>query len=144
MDFDVSILLLYRFCKQLGHSHWLPILSLPAFFAASADSDNLDAGISDAEQYHAYSELTQLQRPHSKDHWDDMCSTTTPCSQTSEEEAKMPSPTKNESFTNGEKAKYAPAVVNLVPDAIDVDKLVTDDSLSYAGTGNWGRRLGKL
>nr|XP_034991500.1 potassium voltage-gated channel subfamily H member 6 [Zootoca vivipara] len=102
--------------------------------ANKIDSDNLDAGISDPEQYHAYSELTQLQRPHSKDHWDDMCSTTTPCSQTSEEEAKMPSPTKNEPFTNGENARYGPAVVNLVPDAIDVDKLVTDDSLSYAAT----------
>ncbi|XP_062988161.1 potassium voltage-gated channel subfamily H member 6 [Elgaria multicarinata webbii] len=97
------------------------------------DPDGLDAGVSDPEQYHAYSELTQLQRPHSKDHWDDMCSTTTPCSQTSEEEAKMPSPTKGESFTTTEKNLYAPAVVNLISDGTEADKLVTDDSLSYAG-----------
>uniref|UniRef100_A0A803TW11 Potassium voltage-gated channel subfamily H member 6 n=1 Tax=Anolis carolinensis TaxID=28377 RepID=A0A803TW11_ANOCA len=73
--------------------------------------DGLDTGISDPEQYHAYSELTQLQRPHSKDHWDDMCSTTTPCSQTSEEEAKVPSPTK--------------AVISLITTPLDVSNLFT-------------------
>ncbi|KAJ7313388.1 hypothetical protein JRQ81_004710 [Phrynocephalus forsythii] len=92
------------------------------------DPDGLDTGISDPEQYHAYSELTQLQHPHSKDHWDDMCSTTTPCSQTSEEEAKLPSPTKDEFCTAIEKNSYAPAVVNLVSDVTKADKLVTDDN----------------
>ncbi|KAF7239030.1 Potassium voltage-gated channel subfamily H member 6 [Varanus komodoensis] len=96
--------------------------------------DGLDAGISDPEQYHAYSELTQLQHPHSKDHWDDMCSTTTPCSQTSEEEAKIPSPTKGESYTATEKSTYTPAVVNLISDGTEADKMVTEDSLSYIAT----------
>ncbi|XP_072860150.2 voltage-gated inwardly rectifying potassium channel KCNH6 isoform X1 [Pogona vitticeps] len=96
------------------------------------DPDGLDTGISDPEQYHAYSELTQLQRPHSKDHWDDMCSTTTPCSQTSEEETKIPSPTKDEFCTAIEKNNYAPAVVNLVSDGTKADILVTDDN--YAAT----------
>ncbi|XP_044303242.1 potassium voltage-gated channel subfamily H member 6 isoform X2 [Varanus komodoensis] len=98
------------------------------------DPDGLDAGISDPEQYHAYSELTQLQHPHSKDHWDDMCSTTTPCSQTSEEEAKIPSPTKGESYTATEKSTYTPAVVNLISDGTEADKMVTEDSLSYIAT----------
>ncbi|XP_016849987.2 LOW QUALITY PROTEIN: potassium voltage-gated channel subfamily H member 6 [Anolis carolinensis] len=98
------------------------------------DPDGLDTGISDPEQYHAYSELTQLQRPHSKDHWDDMCSTTTPCSQTSEEEAKVPSPTKGESFILTEKNNYAPAVISLISDDTEIDKLMTDDSLPFAAT----------
>ncbi|XP_061445596.1 potassium voltage-gated channel subfamily H member 6 isoform X2 [Rhineura floridana] len=97
------------------------------------DSDNLDAGISDPQQYHAYTELTQLQHPHSTDHWDDMCSTTTTCSHASEEETKMPNSIKDESFTTSEK-NYAPAVVNLVRDGTEIGKLVTDDSLSYAAT----------
>ncbi|XP_053122274.1 potassium voltage-gated channel subfamily H member 6 [Hemicordylus capensis] len=102
--------------------------------ANKIDPDSLDAGISDLEQYHAYSELTQLQGPHSKDHWDDMCSTTTPCSQTSEEETKMHSPTKGDFFTVTEENDYSPAVVNLVSDGTEIDKLVTDDSQSYAAT----------
>ncbi|XP_066483306.1 potassium voltage-gated channel subfamily H member 6 [Tiliqua scincoides] len=98
------------------------------------DPDSLDAGISDLEQYHAYSELTQLQGPHSKDHWDDMCSTTTPCSQTSEEEAKLPSPTKGELFIPTEKNDYVPAVVNLASDSTEIEKLGPDDSQSFAAT----------
>ncbi|XP_054849477.1 potassium voltage-gated channel subfamily H member 6 [Eublepharis macularius] len=102
--------------------------------ANKIDPDGLDAGISDLEQYHAYSELTQLQDPRSKNHWDDMCSTTTPCSQTSEEETKMLCSPKGESFGISEKANYASAVVNLVPGGTEDGQLVTDDSQSYAAT----------
>ncbi|XP_060112229.1 potassium voltage-gated channel subfamily H member 6 [Heteronotia binoei] len=98
------------------------------------DPPGLDTGISDLEQYHAYSELLQLQDPHSRNHWDDMCSTTTPCSQTSEEETKMLCPPKAESFGTSEKANYASAVVNLVPGGMEDGQLVTDDSHSYAAT----------
>ncbi|KAJ6660553.1 hypothetical protein lerEdw1_017550 [Lerista edwardsae] len=98
------------------------------------DPDSLDAGISDLEQYHAYSELTQLQGPHSKDHWEDMCSTTTPCSQTSEEEAKLPSPTKGELFITTEKNDYVSAVVNLASDGTETEKLGPDGSQSFAAT----------
>lgn len=97
----------------------------------------MDAGISDLEHYHAYSELTQLQGPHNKDHWDDMCSTTTPCSQTSEEEAKLPSPTKGELFTTTEKNDYVPAIVNLAADGTEIEKLGPDDSQTFAGKDYW-------
>uniref|UniRef100_A0A8C3SA29 Potassium voltage-gated channel subfamily H member 6 n=1 Tax=Chelydra serpentina TaxID=8475 RepID=A0A8C3SA29_CHESE len=83
--------------------------------------DGLDTGISDPEQYHTYSELTRLQGPLDKDQWDDLCSSTTPCSQTSDEEAKPPSPTRADLVT---------------PNAggADVGNQAADDGQSYAGT----------
>ncbi|XP_048372880.1 potassium voltage-gated channel subfamily H member 6 [Sphaerodactylus townsendi] len=98
------------------------------------DPDGLEAGISDLEQYHAYSELLQLQDPRSKSHWDDMCSMTTPCSQTSEEETRTLCPPKVDSFGTIEKADCASAVVNLVPSGAEESQLVADDSQSYAAT----------
>uniref|UniRef100_A0A8C3PFL4 Potassium voltage-gated channel subfamily H member 6 n=1 Tax=Chrysemys picta bellii TaxID=8478 RepID=A0A8C3PFL4_CHRPI len=83
--------------------------------------DGLDTGISDAEPYHTYSELTNLQGPLSKDQWDDLCSSTTPCSQTSDEEAKPPSPTQADLVTPS-------------TSGTDVSKQAADDSQSYAGT----------
>uniref|UniRef100_A0A8D0H4E7 Potassium voltage-gated channel subfamily H member 6 n=1 Tax=Sphenodon punctatus TaxID=8508 RepID=A0A8D0H4E7_SPHPU len=88
--------------------------------ANKTDPDGLDAGISDVEQYHTYSDLTHLQDTHGKDHWDDMCSTTPPCSQTSEEEAKPPSPTKAH-------------LVTVNADGTKVCKSAMDGSQSYAG-----------
>ncbi|NWY29078.1 KCNH6 protein, partial [Pheucticus melanocephalus] len=53
-----------------------------------------DTGISDPEQYHTYSELTNPQEPLSKDQWDELGSSTSPCSQASDDEAKTGSPVK--------------------------------------------------
>ncbi|XP_065278612.1 potassium voltage-gated channel subfamily H member 6 [Emys orbicularis] len=99
--------------------------------------DGLDTGISDAEPYHTYSELTNLQGPLSKDQWDDLCSSTTPCSQTSDEEAKPPSPTQAEPSPDSDQDDFAPAMLSLVtPNAsgTDVSKQAVDDSQSYAAT----------
>ncbi|CAM4704920.1 voltage-gated inwardly rectifying potassium channel KCNH6 isoform X2 [Caretta caretta] len=101
------------------------------------DLDGLDTGISDADQYHTYSELTNLQGPLSKDQWDDLCSSPTPCSQTSDEEAKAPSPTQAEPSPDSDKDDFAPAVLSQVtPNAsgTGVGKQGADDSLSYAAT----------
>ncbi|XP_075767333.1 voltage-gated inwardly rectifying potassium channel KCNH6 isoform X2 [Pelodiscus sinensis] len=98
------------------------------------DPDGLDTGISDAEQYHTYSELTNLPGPLGKDQWDDLCSSTTPCSQTSDEEAKPPSPTLAESCSAAEKDDFAPAVLSLVAGGADGSKQAAGDSQAYAAT----------
>ncbi|XP_053870387.1 potassium voltage-gated channel subfamily H member 6 [Malaclemys terrapin pileata] len=123
-DYDCS----YRRVRRRKHSLCRP---------PKTDPDGLDTGISDAEPYHTYSELTNLQGPLSKDQWDDLCSSTTPCSQTSDEEAKPPSPTQAEPSPDSDKDDFAPAVLSLVtPSAsgTDVSKQAADDSQSYAAT----------
>ncbi|EMP33720.1 Potassium voltage-gated channel subfamily H member 7 [Chelonia mydas] len=118
----------YRRVRRRRHSLCRP---------PKTDLDGLDTGISDAEQYHTYSELTNLQGPLSKDQWDDLCSSPTPCSQTSDEEAKAPSPTQAEPSPDSDKDDFAPAVLSQVtPNAsgTDVGKQGADDSLSYAAT----------
>ncbi|XP_065433570.1 potassium voltage-gated channel subfamily H member 6 isoform X3 [Chrysemys picta bellii] len=123
-DYDCS----YRRVRRRKHSLCRP---------PKTDPDGLDTGISDAEPYHTYSELTNLQGPLSKDQWDDLCSSTTPCSQTSDEEAKPPSPTEAEPSPDSDKDDFAPAVLSLVtPSAsgTDVSKQAADDSQSYAAT----------
>uniref|UniRef100_A0A8C8RME2 Potassium voltage-gated channel subfamily H member 6 n=1 Tax=Pelusios castaneus TaxID=367368 RepID=A0A8C8RME2_9SAUR len=86
-------------------------------------TDGLDTGISDTEQYHTYSELTNLQGPLRKDQWDDLCSSTTPCSQTSDEEAKPTSPMLADLVTTNAGGS-------------DGGKEAADTSHSYAGTGD--------
>ncbi|XP_034612021.1 potassium voltage-gated channel subfamily H member 6 isoform X2 [Trachemys scripta elegans] len=123
-DYDCS----YRRVRRRKHSLCRP---------PKTDPDGLDTGISDAEPYHTYSELTNLQGPLSKDQWDDLCSSTTPCSQTSDEEAKPLSPTEAEPSPDSDKDDFAPAVLSLVtPSAsgTDVSKQAADDSQSYAAT----------
>nr|XP_023966821.1 potassium voltage-gated channel subfamily H member 6 [Chrysemys picta bellii] len=123
-DYDCS----YRRVRRRKHSLCRP---------PKTDPDGLDTGISDAEPYHTYSELTNLQGPLSKDQWDDLCSSTTPCSQTSDEEAKPPSPTQAEPSPDSEKDDFAPAVLSLVTPSTsgtDVSKQAADDSQSYAAT----------
>lgn len=96
-----------------------------------------DAGISDAEQYHTYSELTNPQDPLSKDQWDDLGSSTTPCSQTSDDEAKTGSPTKAEPFPTSKKDDFALPVLSLVTtnaSGTEVSKQAAESSQSYAGT----------
>uniref|UniRef100_U3J3A0 Potassium voltage-gated channel subfamily H member 6 n=1 Tax=Anas platyrhynchos platyrhynchos TaxID=8840 RepID=U3J3A0_ANAPP len=80
-----------------------------------------DAGTSDAEQYHTYSELTNPQDPLSKDQWDDLGSSTTPCSQTSDDEAKPSSPTKADLITAN-------------TSSTEVGKQAAESSQSYTGT----------
>ncbi|XP_025915034.1 potassium voltage-gated channel subfamily H member 6 [Apteryx rowi] len=72
-----------------------------------------DTGTSDAEQYRTSSELTNPQDPLSKDQWDDLGSSTTPCSQTSDEEAKPSSPTKAEPFPAPKKDDFALPALSL-------------------------------
>ncbi|XP_074835156.1 voltage-gated inwardly rectifying potassium channel KCNH6 isoform X2 [Carettochelys insculpta] len=100
-------------------------------------TDGLDPGILNAEQYHTYSELTNLPGPRSKDQWDDLCSSTTPCSQTSDEEAKPPRPIPAELCPTSHTDDLAPAMLNLVTTNTggpDVSKQAADDSPSYAAT----------
>ncbi|PKU34641.1 potassium voltage-gated channel subfamily h member 6 [Limosa lapponica baueri] len=96
-----------------------------------------DTGISDAEQYHTYSELTNPQDPLSKDQWDDLGSSTTPCSQTSDDEAKTGSPTKAEPFPTSKKDDFALPTLSLVTTntgGTEVGKQAAESSQSYAAT----------
>ncbi|NXP13400.1 KCNH6 protein, partial [Thinocorus orbignyianus] len=99
-----------------------------------------DTGISDAEQYHTYSELTNPQDPLSKDQWDDLGSSTTPCSQTSDDEAKTGSPTKAEPYPASKKDDFALPTLSLVTTnagGTEVGKQAAESSQSYAGTHSW-------
>uniref|UniRef100_A0A8C9N4U1 Potassium voltage-gated channel subfamily H member 6 n=1 Tax=Serinus canaria TaxID=9135 RepID=A0A8C9N4U1_SERCA len=80
-----------------------------------------DTGISDAEQYHTYSELTNPQEPLSKDQWDDLGSSTSPCSQASDDEAKTGSPVKADLITTS-------------AGNTEVGKQAAESSQSYTGT----------
>ncbi|XP_064492839.1 potassium voltage-gated channel subfamily H member 6 isoform X1 [Pseudopipra pipra] len=96
-----------------------------------------DTGISDAEQYHTYSELTNPQDPLSKDQWDDAGSSTSPCSQTSDDEAKTGSPVKAEPFPTPKKDELALPSLSLVTPSTDhaeVGKQGAESSQSYAAT----------
>ncbi|XP_014464670.1 potassium voltage-gated channel subfamily H member 6 isoform X2 [Alligator mississippiensis] len=96
-----------------------------------------DAGISDAEQYHTYSELTNTKDTLSKEQWDDLGSSTTPCSQTSDDEAKPASPTKPEPFLASEKDDFVPPVLSFVTTTnggTDISRQSADGSQSYTAT----------
>ncbi|XP_025052657.1 potassium voltage-gated channel subfamily H member 6 isoform X4 [Alligator sinensis] len=96
-----------------------------------------DAGISDAEQYHTYSELTNTKDTLSKEQWDDLGSSTTPCSQTSDDEAKPASPTKPEPFLASEKDDFVPPVLSFVTTnngGTDISRQSADGSQSYTAT----------
>ncbi|KAM8946626.1 voltage-gated inwardly rectifying potassium channel KCNH6 isoform 3-T3 [Pelodytes ibericus] len=76
--------------------------------------EGVDDVNSDAEQYHTYSELTNLPRPLSREQWDEMASSTTPCSQTSDDETKPLNSGRMDKLTPADKQEFIPAVVNLV------------------------------
>ncbi|KAM4034053.1 voltage-gated inwardly rectifying potassium channel KCNH6 isoform 2-T2 [Anomaloglossus baeobatrachus] len=76
--------------------------------------DGIEDVNSDAEQYHTYSELTNLQRPLSREQWDEMASSTTPCSQTSDDETKPLNSGRMDRLPPADKQEFIPAVVNLV------------------------------
>ncbi|NXY35064.1 KCNH6 protein, partial [Pomatorhinus ruficollis] len=93
-----------------------------------------DTGISDAEQYHTYSELTNPQDPLSKDQWDDLGSSTSPCSQASDDEAKTGSPVKAEPFPTPKKDDFALPSLSLITTNAgntEVGKQVAESSQSY-------------
>lgn len=104
-----------------------------------------DTGTSDAEQYHTYSELTNPQDPLSKDQWDDLGSSTTPCSQTSDDEAKPSSPTKAEPFPASKKDDFALPTLSLITanvSSTEVGKQAAESSQSYTGSPSAaGRRV---
>ncbi|NXR68614.1 KCNH6 protein, partial [Rhadina sibilatrix] len=97
-----------------------------------------DTGISDAEQYHTYSELTNPQDPLSKDQWDDLGSSTSPCSQASDDEAKTGSPVKAEPFPTPKKDDFALPSLSLITTtgagSTEVGKQVAENSQTYTGT----------
>ncbi|RLV89479.1 hypothetical protein DV515_00014864 [Chloebia gouldiae] len=96
-----------------------------------------DTGISDAEQYHTYSELTNPQDPLSKDQWDDLGSSTSPCSQASDDEAKTGSPVKAEPFPTPKKDEFALPSLSLITTSAgdtEVGKQAAESSQSYTGT----------
>ncbi|XP_064030117.1 potassium voltage-gated channel subfamily H member 6 isoform X3 [Pogoniulus pusillus] len=96
-----------------------------------------DTGISDAEQYHTYSELTNPQDPLSKDQWDNLGSSTTPCSQTSEDEAKTGSPVKAETFPTSKKDDLALLRLSLNATSTgdtEAGKQAAESSQPYAAT----------
>ncbi|XP_075436515.1 voltage-gated inwardly rectifying potassium channel KCNH6 isoform X2 [Ascaphus truei] len=76
--------------------------------------DGPDDGTSDAEQYHTYSELANLPRPLSQDQWDDAGSSTTPCSQTSDDETKPLHSGRPPAAATADRQEFIPAVVSLV------------------------------
>lgn len=77
-------------------------------------ADGLEDLNSDAEQYHTYSERSNIQRPMSREQWDDLASSTTPCSQTSDDETKPLNSGCMDRLASTEKQEFIPAVVNLV------------------------------
>ncbi|XP_040186636.1 potassium voltage-gated channel subfamily H member 6 isoform X2 [Rana temporaria] len=77
-------------------------------------NDGLEDLNSDAEQYHTYSERSNIQRPMSREQWDDLASSTTPCSQTSDDETKPLNSGCMDRLASTEKQEFIPAVVNLV------------------------------
>ncbi|KFP91316.1 Potassium voltage-gated channel subfamily H member 7, partial [Apaloderma vittatum] len=90
---------------------------------------------SSLKQYHTYSELTNPQDPLSKDQWDDLGSSTTPCSQTSDDEVKTGSPAKAEPFPP-KKDDFALPTLSLVTASAggtEVGKQAAESSQSYAG-----------
>ncbi|NXQ12004.1 KCNH6 protein, partial [Peucedramus taeniatus] len=96
-----------------------------------------DTGISDAEQYHTYSELTNPQDPPSKDQWDELGSSTSPCSQASDDEAKTGSPVKAEPFPTPKKDDFALPSLSLITTSAgntEVGKQAAESSQSYTGT----------
>ncbi|XP_039943075.1 potassium voltage-gated channel subfamily H member 6 isoform X2 [Hirundo rustica] len=96
-----------------------------------------DTGISDVEQYHTYSELTNPQDPPSKDQWDDLGSSTSPCSQASDDEAKTGSPVKAEPFPTPKKDDFALPSLGLITTSAgstEVGKQVAESSQSYTAT----------
>ncbi|KAM4884359.1 voltage-gated inwardly rectifying potassium channel KCNH6 [Sylvia borin] len=96
-----------------------------------------DTGISDAEQYHTYSELTNPQDPLNKDQWDDQGSSTSPCSQASDDEAKTGSPVKAEPFPTPKKDDFAPPSLSLITTSAsntEGSKQVAESSQSYTAT----------
>ncbi|XP_077108782.1 voltage-gated inwardly rectifying potassium channel KCNH6 [Ranitomeya variabilis] len=90
-----------RRCKQIGRRRKKHV-------------DGIEDVNSDAEQYHTYSELTNLQRPLSREQWDEMASSTTPCSQTSDDETKPLNSGRMDRLPPADKQEFIPAVVNLV------------------------------
>ncbi|KAG8447003.1 hypothetical protein GDO86_014446 [Hymenochirus boettgeri] len=106
--------------------------------------DCLDDGISDAEQYHTYSELTNLQRPLSQDQWDEMGSSTTPCSQTSDDETKPLKSSRGDRLTSTDKQEFIPAVVSLVTATIsssEGERKVLEAVETYSATHTEGPNL---
>ncbi|XP_015506486.1 potassium voltage-gated channel subfamily H member 6 isoform X1 [Parus major] len=96
-----------------------------------------DTGISDAEQYHTYSELTNPQDPPSKEQWDDLGSSTSPCSQASDDEAKTGSPVKAEPFPTAQKDDFALPSLSLITTSAgntEVSKQAAESSQSYTAT----------
>ncbi|XP_059725502.1 potassium voltage-gated channel subfamily H member 6 [Haemorhous mexicanus] len=96
-----------------------------------------DMGISDAEQYHTYSELTNPQEPLSKDQWDDLGSSTSPCSQASDDEAKTGSPVKAEPFPTPKKDDLALPSLSLITTSTgntEAGKQAAESSQSYTAT----------
>ncbi|KFU83684.1 Potassium voltage-gated channel subfamily H member 7, partial [Chaetura pelagica] len=93
-----------------------------------------DTGISAAEQYHTYSELTNPQDPLRKDQWDELGSSTTPCSQTSDDEAKTGSPTKAQPFPTATKEDFALPTLSLVGGGVELGKQEAESSQSYTAT----------
>ncbi|NWV85625.1 KCNH6 protein, partial [Dasyornis broadbenti] len=115
----------YRRARRCKHSLCQPKKSDP------------DTGISDVEQYHTYSELTNPQDPLSKDQWDDLGSSTSPCSQASDDEAKTGSPVKDEPFPTPKKDDIALPSLSLITTSTgntEVGKQVAESSQSYTGT----------
>uniref|UniRef100_H0YUQ8 Potassium voltage-gated channel subfamily H member 6 n=1 Tax=Taeniopygia guttata TaxID=59729 RepID=H0YUQ8_TAEGU len=93
----------------------------PKHSPCQPNKPDTDTGISDAEQYHTYSELTNPQDPLSKDQWDDLGSSTSPCSQASDDEAKTSSPVKADLITTS-------------AGDTEVSKQAAESSQSYTGT----------
>ncbi|KAJ7427156.1 Potassium voltage-gated channel subfamily H member 2 [Willisornis vidua] len=117
----------YRRARRRKHSHQTCPPTKP----------DPDTGISDAEQYHTYSELTNPQDPLKKDQWDDLGSSTSPCSQTSDDEAKTGSPMKAEPFPTPKKEDLALASLSLVTTSAgstEAGKQAAESSQSYAAT----------
>ncbi|XP_032934850.1 potassium voltage-gated channel subfamily H member 6 isoform X2 [Catharus ustulatus] len=96
-----------------------------------------DTGTSDAEQYHTYSELTNPRDPLGKGHWDDLGSSTSPCSQASDDEAKTGSPGKAEPFPTPKKDDFALPSLSLITSSAgntEMGKPAAESSQSYTAT----------
>ncbi|XP_014343047.1 potassium voltage-gated channel subfamily H member 6a [Latimeria chalumnae] len=73
-------------------------------------ADGAERGPSNPNQFYHCSEMTNHQCHEMRDHWDDMCSSATPCSQTSDDEVKLLNSDRMGHFDSFEKQDFAPAV----------------------------------
>uniref|UniRef100_H3ARA5 Potassium voltage-gated channel subfamily H member 6 n=1 Tax=Latimeria chalumnae TaxID=7897 RepID=H3ARA5_LATCH len=96
-----------------------------------------ERGPSNPNQFYHCSEMTNHQCHEMRDHWDDMCSSATPCSQTSDDEVKLLNSDRMGHFDSFEKQDFAPAVAMVTANESNRAERKRDSYHPYTGFLNW-------